>query len=515
MLPYFPGQANRANQGIAITKPKGHQQLRALSDLDIATLLNEANDILISLVKSYHQLTKTPEASTVRELQQLSEQLLLISGSRHLSLNERFDATLFRLEQQIIERSKTVRALSLRPRATWPSHLQALSQCYHTIKRLAPTESVDTDKALAFDKYTRLSTIHDLKLPAPVAAIATANSTAAALAQAQSVPPRIARFIAQRRRYQLDRRATRHAHFTDLIQMQLDEADQHSAIASRIDTAKRRAAYCFFRNESVLLTRYMGATGSGALVEIAPGRPVTVDTLNATLIINNNSGHIYSKDTAAGILLAAHNNPQHTKDPENPAVTMDPRDFTTDDIDCDEVTRLLNLERLKHINIANRLDNAWFNQGAVNLLSHLSPRLITTAHINTINRIRPTDLNETVITRINSVANTFNGDTAAALLDICLDHNIPLHRLAGIPSDTFVRHDGQPASVASLMQNMQAHAQRSTDKVASYNHRMSRGGFTLFRKNYRLQRRAHHQNIVDSCNAFAAFFPAPGPITTP
>ncbi|MDF1795533.1 MAG: hypothetical protein P1U63_03240 [Coxiellaceae bacterium] len=445
-----------------------------LSPLESAIQLCEA------LEANYRaHTTAKPEATA--ELRSLTEQLHYIAGTNALKPPHRIAAMVHLLQMHILAQESKITGLKLRriKKSLLPTALRVTATLLNNLQTLVPAASPEEQRKRYVEYIAKRSNAtNEAKgepdLPLNGAIIDSERKNRSAL-------------VLQRRSFHA--KITR-KNFIGRIKRRLQAAEDDALPTD----ATRRARYIMFHDEPIELAPYISLTDDDACIK-ATNNPIYKQDLCVLFGVNLINGRVYLHTTFQRILK--NQDRAQRKDPitrEGLRYSLILDAHSTTDIDCNEINRLLNLQRLRHPRFARQLHPHWLTDTGIDLLCRLHPRYIQPSLIKHVNHIAINNATR-YLTQLNRMAYQLSTALLDKVLTLLSRHDVQLDRLMRVPP-AHLRQISQYASRhrISLEQSIHYHARRANTKVQYYTAGLE-GCAGFWRTTHKRQRLAHYRAL--------------------
>ncbi|MDF1654603.1 MAG: hypothetical protein P1U34_05770 [Coxiellaceae bacterium] len=255
---------------------------------------------------------------------------------------------------------------------------------------------------------------------------------------------------------ELEHFQTQQAHITTVIAC-IDTALASAKATNGFDTATARAQYLVFENDILSLDAFLklDSSSEGAIYKHDDERNVTTKLLNKYFRITPANGALYSKRGLLSLEDAAHRARQTAKDP----LLRTPLEYSTIadcEVDCFEINRLLNLQRLKNRpDLCAQIKPELRNANHLGKLANLPKQCFLNDSVQLLNLFNPVTMTEQTIEYIGSLVDEYSVFNTYRILEYCNAKGINWSLLASIPKPCLDATIGSADPVASLLQSLQ------------------------------------------------------------
>lgn len=320
------------------------------------------------------------------------------------------------------------------------SRLQQLRQWTSPVATPAAEAKAFAELSVAsnFTDYPRRIEAPDLHICDRTAAEKAQTEAEAALARAQAERQarlQLRRWFNHQAQDKLRRRNIQQA-INTLQQAARDDANPMAVAGDGLSQQARRArnrARQLVAAENLLTLQPLISISDADATIHCPQQQICFADLQGHFYINGLSGRCYTKANFARLETTIRRDP-HTRSPLQ-RLAINPGNF-----DINELNRLLNLARLSQPIFIQKLAAQWANAEAIDALSRLHPNYLCSDGIQLLNCLRPEQLSAALCTRLNHFAAHHDAATCRDLIRHCLIKTVNLNRLSQLPL-VYIRRD--------------------------------------------------------------------------
>ncbi|MDF1760298.1 MAG: hypothetical protein P1U40_07145 [Coxiellaceae bacterium] len=237
----------------------------------------------------------------------------------------------------------------------------------------------------------------------------------------------------------------------------IDRALATAKASNGFNNSISRARYMVFETDIFSLDPLLSLQSSQheAIYTLPDEHRVTTRTLNKYFRITPKNGAIYTKQGLEFLKTTAHQAGHMATDP----ITRTPlryRKLKTRDIDCIEMNRLLNLQRLKNRpELCAQIKPELLRPDHLAQLALLPAKCFLNDSIKLLNLFNPTTMTDQQIEYVGTMVDEYSVFTTYRIIEHLNTHGIDWSHLCNIPNVCLDATIGSTDPVASLLQSLQ------------------------------------------------------------